>query len=294
MEWKDRSGVIQGGDDSQDRFLAKLYGNALGRGIVRLLIRPSVSKAGGWLLDRKFTSAAVGPFVRAKDIDLSEYERQSFDSYNDFFTRRIRPECRPVDMDPEHLIAPCDSRLTVCQITKDAQFRIKNTVYTMESLVRSPKLAGKFRGGQILIFRLTVDDYHHYCYADNGTCSAAHKIRGVFHTVNPAAGEQYPVYKENTRYISFLKSENFGTVLMMEVGALMVGKVVNLTGAGSEVCRGQEKGYFEFGGSTVILCLKKDKVLIDRDILENSRDGFETRVKLGEKIGVKAGSGSRD
>lgn len=286
MRCKDREGNFIGEDDGQDKLLEKLYGSKAGRQLVKVLIRPSVSKVGGWILDRKISTAAIRPFVKANGIVMKDYEKNRFDSYNDFFTRRVRPERRPVDMNPYHLIAPCDSKLTAYQITENAEFTIKNTVYSMESLTRSKKLAGKYRGGYLLLFRLTVDDYHRYCYVDQGKKSSNHIINGVFHTVNPIANDHYPIYKENTRCISFLKSENFGTLMMIEVGALMVGKIVNYHEE-KMVERGEEKGRFEFGGSTIILCLKKDRAEIDTDILENSRQGIETKVRYGEKIGRK-------
>lgn len=288
MKYKDREGNLIGADDGQDRFLSRLYGSRTGRTLVRLLIRPGVSKACGWLLDRRVSRMAVGPFVRSKGIRLDEYEKQDFCSYNDFFTRKIKAGLRPVDMTPEALTAPCDSRLTVYAIDEDARFTIKGTSYTMESLTRSRKLARKYAGGQLLLFRLTVDDYHHYCYVDDGEKSESHYIDGVFHTVNPAACETCPVYKENSRCISFLKSAHFGVILMMEVGALMVGKIVNLDDGRAKVRRGDEKGYFAFGGSTVILCLKKGRAVMDSDILANSREGCETRVLQGTRIGTAA------
>lgn len=288
MEYKDRDGNLIGEDDGQDRLLAKLYGSRMGRALVRTLIRPGVSKACGWLLDRRISRAAVGPFVRSKGVRLEDYEKTDYCSYNDFFTRVIKADRRPVDMTPESLIAPCDSKLTVYDIDENARFVVKGTEYTMESLTRSRKLAERYAGGQLLLFRLTVDDYHHYCYVDSGEKSENHYIDGVFHTVNPAACEQYPVYKENSRCVSFLKSQNFGVLMMIEVGALMVGKIVNLEDGKAIVARGEEKGYFAFGGSTVILCLKKGRAVIDADILANSREGIETRVLQGMKIGRAA------
>ena len=136
------------------------------------------------------------------------------------------------------------------------------------------------------MFRLTVSDYHHYCYIDDGEKTKNYKIPGVYHTVAPLANEEYPVYTENTREFSILKSKNFGNVLMMEVGAMLVGKIVNHHQKLS-VHRGMEKGYFEFGGSTVILAFPKDTIVLDDDITENTKDGFETLVKMGEVIGRK-------
>lgn len=156
----------------------------------------------------------------------------------------------------------------------------------MESLLRSKKLAKRYEDGILLLFRLTVDDYHRYCYIDNGTKTRNWHIPGVFHTINPLASKVFPIYKENTREFSILKSENYGNILIMEVGALLVGKIVNYHEE-MKVKRGDEKGRFEFGGSTIIVCLEKGKAKIDTDIINNSLKDIETMVKMGEKIGEK-------
>lgn len=287
MDCKDRKGNIIYTDDGQDKFLEKLYGSACGRFLLRFLILPQISKFGGFLLSRSISRIAINPFIRRNEIDMTQYESRKFRSYNDFFTRKIRPECRPCDREETHLIAPCDSRLTVYPITEDSRFTIKNTEYTMESLLRDGCAAREYEGGQLLLFRLTVQDYHRYCYPDSGRLSKIHKIPGVFHTVNPVANDYFPIYKENTRHYCYLESPVFGRMLMMEVGALLVGKICNY----EEDClayRGREKGRFDFGGSTIILCLPKGSAVIDSDILSNTKAGFETRVKYGEKIGVSS------
>lgn len=161
---------------------------------------------------------------------------------------------------------------------------IKNTCYTVGSLLRDERLAEHFKDGYLWVFRLSVDDYHRYIYVDNGRESVRRRIPGVLHTVNPVANDVCPIYKENTREYSLLKSEHFGTLLMMEVGALMVGKIENRP-VMSHVRRGQEKGNFAFGGSTIIYMTQKDKVFPDMDILINSADGIETKVQIGSRIG---------
>ena len=129
-----------------------------------------------------------------------------------------------------------------------------------------------------------MDDYHRYCYIDDGKKSRNYRISGVFHTVNPAAGDVLPIYKENTREFSLLKSRHFKTVVMMEVGALMVGRITNYHGA-CLVKRGEEKGKFEFGGSTVILLFQDGAVRIDDRLIHNTEKGYETIVRMGERIG---------
>lgn len=285
MQWVDRQGNPVPGEPGQDRLIETMYGNPLGRVAVKVLIRPGVSKAVGWLMDSRLSRVAIRRFITAANIDMTQFEDRPYRSFNDFFTRQIRPELRPVDPEPAALISPCDCKLTVYPITEDLQVEVKGRCYTMETLLRNEDLAARFQGGTFLLLRLTKDDYHRYCYIDNGIKSENVRIPGVLHTVNPAALERYPVYRENTREYSLLESENFGTVLMMEVGATLVGRIVNHHGAQS-VSRGQEKGMFEFGGSTIILCLQKDQAVIDGDLLENTKKGLETVVHMGQRIGT--------
>ncbi len=287
MIWRDRNGNLVPGDDGQDRFLEWMYGTRPGRLLVKLMIRPGVSRAAGWLLDRRVSALAVRPFIRKNHICMDDFEQRRFLSFNDFFTRRVLPGKRPVDDAPTHLIAPCDSKLTVYDIRPDSRFRVKGTEYTLEGLLQSKELAETFLGGTLLLFRLTVGDYHRYTYIDSGFVTGSTRIPGVFHTVNPAAASRCPIYRENTREYSLLESLRFGTVLQMEVGAAMVGRIVNAPGS-RNVRRGEEKGRFEFGGSTVIVLLQKGRAILDADLLRNTAQDAETVVRLGERIGIKA------
>lgn len=284
MIWRDREGRTVPGDAGQDRLLEWMYGRAVGRCFVRLMICPWVSRAAGWLLDRRISALAVPGFIKKNRIRMDDFEQRPFTSFNDFFTRRVRAERRPIDREPAHLIAPCDSKLTAFPIGEDSRFRIKGVEYTLEGLLRDKALADRFLGGTLLLFRLTVGDYHRYSYVDSGFIGPETHIDGVFHTVNPAAASRYPIYRENTREFSLLESEHFGSLLQMEVGAAMVGRIVNEPG-NRAVRRGEEKGRFEFGGSTVIVLLQKGAAVIDEDILRNTREDVETVVHLGEKIG---------
>lgn len=286
MKCLDRDGNEIKQNETQNKVLTFLYQTTFGRILLAPLVKPWVSQMAGILLNHPVSRLWILPFVKKNQIDLSEYEDREYSSYNDFFTRKIKEGCRNIDYQPKHLIAPCDAKLSVYSINKDSQFYIKNTHYSMESLFRSEKLADMYEGGVLLLFRLTVDDYHRFCYVDHGMKIKNYKIPGVFHTVNPIANDVVPIYKENTREFTILKSENFGNLLIMEVGALLVGKIVN-NHQKAKVTRGEEKGRFEFGGSTVIICLEKGRAIIDEDILTNSLYGVETVVKLGEKIGEK-------
>jgi phosphatidylserine decarboxylase len=271
--------------DGQGSVIRFLYATALGRRVLEVLVQPWVSRLGGWFLSRRVSRLLVGPFVQKNHLDLADYPRRRYTSFNDFFTRQILPDRRPIDQDPRHLIAPCDSKLTAIPLDRETRFAVKGVSYTLESLLRDGTLAQRYQGGTLLLFRLSVDDYHRYCYAVAGRRYGETHIQGVYHTVSPHGAALEPVYRENTREYALVETEEFGVLLTMEVGALLVGKIQNHP-APAQVQRGQEKGMFLFGGSTVILVLEQGRVALDEDILRNSLAGEETIVKMGEKIGT--------
>lgn len=287
MRYRDRRGNEITGNEKQDRILRLLYGTLAGRLLMKPLVQPVVSRIAGRFLNTKLSSFLAGAAVKKYRIDLSDYEERYFSSYNAFFRRKLIPGKRPVCAGKEILISPCDAKLLCIPVREGSRFRIKHSVYTLRSLLRNGKLAEKYEGGMLLVFRLTVDDYHHYCYIADGRKSKNVHIKGVFHSVNPFAVDEVPVYRENTREYSVLENAGFGTVLMMEVGAMLVGKICNHHGE-TLVSRGEEKGYFEFGGSTVILGFEKDRICLDADIIRNSREQVETLVRMGERIGTAA------
>ena len=252
----DRKGYVTENDSAQDRLLEKMYGSAFGRALLKPLVNPVLSEIGGRILDSRVSALAVPAFIRHAGIDMKEYEPRKYWSYNDFFTRQIREGAREIDLVPEHFVSPCDSRVSVYPIDEKCHVNIKHTRYTVPELLKNPVLAKRYEGGLLWVFRLCVDDYHHYIYIDAGFESRRVHIPGVLHTVNPVANDVYPIYKENTREYALLKTMNFGTVLMMEVGALMVGRIENVPLRG-RVKRGKEKGNFAFGGSTVVLMTKR-------------------------------------
>lgn len=286
MKYADRNGKRWDTDTSQDVQIRKLYASLLGRLLMKLLTFSIFSKLGGSLLKSGFSKRFIRKFIEKNNIDISQCTSTDWKSYNEFFTRQLKQSARPIVLDPNILISPCDSKLFVSEINEKSLFHIKHTAYDMSSILQDNVLSDEFMGGTALIFRLTVDDYHRYCYFDDGEQVFSKFIKGRLHTVNPIANDIYPIYKENCREYAILKTSNFGKSIFMEVGALMVGKISNHKKTGY-VKRGEEKGMFEFGGSTVVLFFKKDAVKIDDDIISNSNDGYETIVKLGEKIGFK-------
>lgn len=164
-----------------------LYGSRLGGLFLRLLVCRPVSKVVGCFLDSRFSRILIRRYVRKHKIDMSLYEKENYKSFNAFFTRRIRSELRPFDHSPEAFVSPCDAKLSVFSVDEGSRFEIKGFSYSVESLLRNKALANRYRGGQCLVFRLTVEDYHRYFYIDDGIKGENVFIRGKLHTVQPAA-----------------------------------------------------------------------------------------------------------
>ena len=271
-----------------DKLLRFLYDTAPGRLLLRPLVSRPLSRAAGRFLDTPLSRPLIGPFLRAGHIDLGDYLPEDYACFNDCFTRRIRPELRPLPEDETALFSPCDGRLTAYPIREDTVLPVKQSRYTISSLLGSEKLAAPFRDGLCLVFRLCVDDYHRYCYFDSGVKSANVFLPGKLHTVRPVALAAGPVFAENCREYTFLKTEHFGLAAQIEVGAMLVGKIENHDGPGPFV-RGAEKGRFLYGGSTVILLLRQGAARLLPALWEASARGQETRVRMGQILGTAGG-----
>ena len=267
--------------------LTFLYKTVCGRLFLKLLSTRAVSKLSGVFLDSRLSSFLINSFARKNNIVLDDYELEGIKSFNEFFRRKIKAGKRVFDTEPEHLCTPCDGLLSVWNIQKDTVIPVKQSAYTVKRLLRDPQLASEYEDGLCLVFRLCVNHYHRYAYVDSGKKGANIFIPGVLHTVRPIALETLPVFTENCREYTVIENPVFGKLVQMEVGAMLVGRIVNLEGEGTAV-RGKEKGFFEYGGSTIIVLLKKDSAKIKDEILSNSIAGIETPVKMGEQIGVKA------
>ena len=282
-----RVGTKIDGTTGQDHLLEVIYGHALTRMLLRPFLSPAVSDICGKFLSTRLSRRIIPSFVKKNHIDLGIYEKQEFDSYNAFFTRKIKAEQRPINEQKNILISPSDGKVTAYPITQKGRFWIKHTQYSAAQLLKDERLAERYMGGWIYVIRLTVDDYHRYCYVADGRKSRQRKIRGVLHTVNPVANDYYPIYKMNSREYCLLKTKELGTILLMEVGALMVGKINNHEEDSTQVKRGDEKGMFEFGGSTIVVMTEPGMAEPDKDIIHNTKAQAETLVKMGEPIGCK-------
>lgn len=260
-----------------------LYTTKVGRIILKIIVLPFISKIVGLYQNTGLSKKMIPKFIKKNHINMNDYEKTEYKSFNDFFTRKIKEGKRKIDADKYNLISPCDAKLKVYKLNKDNVFNIKNSKYSLNDLIDNVSNIN-FDNGYALVFRLCVDDYHRYSYIDNGYQENNNYINGVLHTVRPIATNNLNVFTQNERCFTILHTGNFGDIYQIEVGALMVGKIVN-EHDNYEFYKGEEKGYFKFGASTIILII--NNVDIDEDILVNSKNDIETIVKLGEKIGRK-------
>lgn len=282
---KDREGNVVSADEKQEGFLSFLYNNGFGKLLLKLLCRPFISNIGKLYMESSLSKGRIQKLIKQHNIDMNDYEQRDFPSFNEFFIRKICDGKRVIDFSDNSIISPADSKLTVYDINEDSSYTIKGCNYSIKNLLMDDSLAEEFLGGKCFVYRLTVDNYHRYCYPDNGR-ELSHKfISGDLHTVNPIALEKYDVYGKNCRELTVLDTENFGKVAFVEVGAMMVGKINNYHNESFK--RGEEKGYFSFGGSTIVVLYKKDMVRLDADITENSAQEIETTVLYGERVGER-------
>ena len=266
--------------------LVLLYKTHLGRVFLKILVQPWFTKLSGTIMNSKVSNIITKKLIKKYNINQDEYEKQKFTSYNDFFIRKKKEKYLNIDKNKNHLISPADSKLTVYDIKENSMFKIKDSYYSINELLNGDPISEQYKNGKILIFRLEPTDYHRYCYIDDGTKNENKYIKGIFHTVKNIALKKYNIYKKNAREYTTLDTKNFGKVIQIEVGALIVGRIKNHHEE-YQYKKGEEKGYFEFNGSTIALIFKKNKIEIDPDIKENSKKHIETIVKYGEKIGTK-------
>ena len=268
------------------------YGSPIGKSLTELLIKKKLfSKLYGLYCDTSLSKKKISKFIKDFNIDMSisSSSISDFKNFNDFFIRALKNGARPISMDKNLLISPGDGRLFAYEnISMNELVQVKGIHYSLSELIKDNDLAKDYEGGTCLVLRLCPTDYHRFHFIDSGIPFKNNFIKGNYYSVNPMALERIPkLYCQNKREWSVFKSDNFGDILHIEVGATCVGTIVQTYTENKRVNKGDEKGYFKFGGSTTIILLKKNVVKIDEDILNQTNLGYETMVLMGESIGKR-------
>ncbi|VWL85398.1 phosphatidylserine decarboxylase [Oceanivirga miroungae] len=273
-----------------ESYLKFLYYSPYGKLTLNTLVKNKfLSSYYGKQMDKEKSKDKIKKFVESNNINLEDnlLSLEEYNSFNEFFYRKLKANVRVVDYDKYSLVSPADSKVLAFEnVGENDNFLVKGINFDLEKLLDNKDLAKKYKGSTILIFRLAPSDYHRFHFPVDGFISKNTKIEGKYYSVSPhAIRKNMNIFIENKREYSVLKTIEFGDILIEEVGATMVGSIIQSYNENSYVKKASEKGYFKFGGSTVILILEKDKVKIDDDILKNSNNGYETKVFMGEKIG---------
>lgn len=272
-----------------------MYNSSLGWFLTRLFLsRKLVSNLYAWVNRRRASARKIPDFVREMGVDMDESVRstEEFENFNDFITREIDLSRRPVAPGPGVCVAPADGRILVYPVVDgETRFKLKHAGFDLRALLRDEELARRYNGGSLVICRLYLADYHHFHFPADGTASPARSVPGRYYaTTRYSRRWSVPYLAENHRQITRLESVELGTVAMIEVGAFTIGSIRQCYRPGVPVSRGEHKGYFELGGSVVVLLFEPGAIVLDTDLRHNTLAGLETFVRLGERIGGAAGA----
>lgn len=236
-----------------------------------------------------FSISEINNFISIYEINNDEFRpyalKDTYKSFNDYFIRVFKEGVRNFDSDKNCFSAFCEARYMICDLSLKKHFNVKNQSISLISLLHSEELAERFKDSYLVVARLAPVDYHHFHYPIDGTIVSSYRIEGRLDSVTPIATKmEGEVFLNNERVVNLLKTNDFGEILYIEVGALAVGKILN-THQGKNFKKGEAKGYFEFGGSTVLCLIRRDKIVFLDEILSQSNIGIETYIHLGETIG---------
>jgi phosphatidylserine decarboxylase len=274
-----------------EKWLRFAYENPLGRASVWLLARRKwFSAYYGWKMNKRRSALKILSFIADYDLDVDEFVKRAFDykNFNEFFYRALKPECRPIASDPRTAVLPADGRhLAFPDVDAADGFYVKGVKFTLAELLGDDALAAEFAGGAMLISRLCPVDYHRFHFPVSGQPAAARLVDGWLYSVSPIALRHNLHYLvQNKRMITLIDSPDFGRVAMLEVGATNVGTIHQTYVDDRAAAKGEEKGFFAFGGSCVITLFQKGRIRFAEDLVTQSAECVETYARMGDVLGT--------
>lgn len=278
-----------------ESYLKALYGDSFSSQFFHRFLLPCFAKCSfssklyGLIQKSSFSKSKVKPFLKKFEMDSSEFldEVDSYQSFNDFFIRKLKPESRPIATGRDVAILPADARYLVYpNIEKTDGFLVKGKKFCLESFLRSKELAARYLKGSMVIARLCPTDYHRFHFPFHCIPSEPQKIKGYLYSVNPIAlKKNIDIFSENKREITSLRTQLFGEVLFIEVGATHVGSIHQTFTPLEPYAKGDEKGYFSFGGSSLVLLFEPGTIQFDQDLIDASNEKIETKALMGQTLG---------
>ncbi|MFC1771550.1 phosphatidylserine decarboxylase [Candidatus Margulisiibacteriota bacterium] len=273
----------------EERIMKFLFNTTIGFFLTEYILKwRFISLIYGFFQNTNSSGKKIKKFISNYNINTEEilHSPTSFKTFNDFFTRKLKTSARPINTQKDIFIAPADARLLAYHFQEDLVIPVKGKGFTISELLRTTDFNAQYKNGTCLVFRLAPVDYHRFCYIDNCQQSEIKSIKGFYRGVSPLSlSKGTPVFPENYREYCILNTENFGQVIHIDVGAIGVGKIVQHNYNQQTCQKGEEKGYFEFGGSTIVLLVQEGIVKIDDDVEKYSLKGIETIVRYGEQVG---------
>jgi len=279
------------------KWLHRAYGNPIGRFTVWLLIRRLwFSRWYGRKMKQPASALRILPFISEYELTWQEFAKSPFDykSFNEFFYRALKDGARPIAPGDRIAVFPADGRhLAFPNVDAAAGFYVKGAKFDLAELLdeahlpaEQRTLSPQFAGGAMLISRLCPVDYHRFHFPVAGSPTESIPVRGWLYSVSPVALKRNIRYLvENKREITLIDSPVFGFVAMIEVGATNVGSIQQSFVPGRAVAKGEEKGFFSYGGSCVITLFGPRRIRFDADVTAQSAAGRETYARMGERLG---------
>ena len=277
-------------------FIQALYGNSLLSALFSFLILPLVSRFPffsrlyGRLQKRGKSKKKIASFIEMFNVDAREFVRapKDFGSFNDFFIRQLKPSSRPLAPGDRVAALPADGRhLFYPSLVEANGFFVKGKKFDLRQLLQDDGLFRCYKTGSLVISRLCPIDYHRFHFPCACTPGKPRLINGVLYSVNPIALKRnIMILSENKRVLTQLETSAFGTMLFIEVGATFVGSIQQTYTPGSLCEKGQEKGYFQFGGSCILMLFAQGAIAFDADLIEASKNRLEVKANMGESFGT--------
>lgn len=276
-------------------FIDLLYGSHLLSWVISWLILPPLvcftyfSYLYGAIQKTSYSRRKIKPFIRKFHIREDEFVEsiENFTSFNDFFIRKLKSQSRPITPGKNIAVLPADARYLIAENLYDTNyFFVKGQRFCLDTFLQNRELAERYKQASLVIARLAPVDYHRYHFPVDCIPSEPYMIQGKLFSVNPLAlKKNMKILTENKRVITHLRTELFGTILFIEIGATYVGTIHQTFTPGVTYLKGEEKGYFSFGGSCIVLLFEPGKIRFEKDLLEASQRQIEILGKFGQSLG---------
>jgi phosphatidylserine decarboxylase len=276
-----------------ESFLRWAYGNPLGPLALNTFIkRPFFSTWYGNRMSTPESRSRIAPFISEYGLNPDDFadSPDSYGSFNEFFYRKLKPEARPVDPDPNSIVFPADGRhLGFQNASEIGGVFVKGQKWDLAALLGDAGLAARYANGPLVLSRLCPVDYHRFHFPAAGIPSETAVLNGPLFSVSPIALRKNLAFLwENKRTLTKLETPNIGTVLCLEIGATCVGTIIQTFDPNAPVEKGAEKGYFAFGGSSTITIFEPGSVLLENDLRHHSSKQTELYSLVGSRMGYVA------